>query len=306
MKLTSKYVLVTLFICAVLAMAGCTRVSNIDPIPTPKKTIALQQEKATKTSVLSASKPVTISTLNGKPRILPSRLVQSARVDLNGDGNADKIRFYCEPGGSSFVLRINNKEITGTGDYLSGYFRIVDIDSKDSFAEVTVGERTPTYEQYIEDDMTNFYAFVDDTIVFMGKANGGDIGTYGRPPEIDGSGIVKTLVNANVWAPMYPVSYRLSKDHLLDKLPNHELLDIKWRVKLKSELPIRESRTNSRIVMVLIPDEIATLLATDNERWYLLENAEGKRGWFAVENRWYVKDNRGVSVRIDKVFDRLD
>lgn len=225
----------------------------------------------------------------------PSKLTQSASFDLNSDGKIDKIKFYGEPGGYMYVLRINNSSITDRGENLDGYFRIVDIDSRDGILEISISESGPS-----DDYQTAFYSYDGKNIVFMGKIQGADHGYFSRNLEIDGSGVLHTVTEGELWNGAYKNKYKLSKNHLLEKIPQ-DLHSIGLRMRVLRELPLQTSRTNPKTKIVLQPGEIATILASDNKAWYLVENSRGIKGWLAVERFYIVK---GTGLGIDKFFER--
>ncbi|MBE0448456.1 MAG: SH3 domain-containing protein [Actinobacteria bacterium] len=298
MQLTFLRLFVTSLFLAVLAISGCTLddgfLVNRDKGETGKPNT---KQHAT-TSATVPQSTTTTNTLS--PR--SSKFLQSAKVDLNGDGVIDIIRFDCPLLDESIVVRdtytlyINNSSVRGEGSNLDGYFRIVDIDQRDNVKEISVGESGPS-----DDYATAFYYYDGNKIVFMGKVQGAD-NELAKDIKIDGSGTLHTRTRGEIlhtW--FYPDSYRLSKAHTLERI-SQDLYEMNWKVKVVKELPLQTSRTNPKTSVVLQPGEEVTILKSDDKEWCLVENSKGIKGWFAVEDFSVIK---GTGLEASRFFEGL-
>lgn len=213
-------------------------------------------------------------TIDNKDNIVYGEDLDSANIDLNGDGVKDNIRFSCEFGDGNFVLYINNKVLKGSGCILEGYCKIVDINSKDKFKEIAIEERGPS-----DDYATAFYYYDGKRILPMGKIQGSfENGAL----KIGGLSKIKTMTRGKVlhtW--FYPDSYKLSPNHLLEHI-NQKLYQMNTKVRIKRALPVQKSSTNSKITFTLKTGEEAIILASDDKEWCLIRNSKGQFGWFKI------------------------
>lgn len=226
--------------------------------------------------------------------ILKGSPLQNSRteeVDLDGNGTIDKISFDCKVGGSEFTLTVNDVSIKGSGDNLDGHCTVVDIDTSDNTYEIAIPESGPS-----DDYKTAFYYFDGSSITKMGKVQGA--GTV----RIDGSGTVTAKTRGTIlqtW--FYDDPYELSTTHLLQRVPQ-DLYEMNSRVKVKRLLALQKSRSSSEIVMTLQPGEEVTILSSDDQKWCLVENNEGVRGWFAVNGFDQI---RGSNLSATEFFEGL-
>lgn len=193
-------------------------------------------------------------------------------LDLNGDGMYDTIKFECIKHSNTFSLSINDASVTGEGDNLDGYYKIVDIDSTDNFKEISISASGPS-----DDYVTYFYYYDGQNICPMGWVEG----SYAV--KTDGSGILKTQTRGGIihtW--FYPDSYKLSKDHELEHI-DQDLYIMNCPVTMNDSLPLQKARDDSTIIVILLPGDEVTILSTDNKEWCLVRNSKGIEGWFAVD-----------------------
>lgn len=198
---------------------------------------------------------------------------KTSQTDLNGDGREDRIRLSCEPGDNEFTLEVNGISVKGTGDNLDGCFYIADIDSADTFKEIAVTESGPS-----DDLAVSFFWFDGRKLHSMGKVQGSEYSI-----KIDGSGKFITRTRGDIlhtW--FFADGYRLSEEHQLVRIPQ-DLYGMNHIVGVKKELSLQKSRTDPKIAVTLRKGEEVMLVASDNKEWCLVENSEGKRGWFAIE-----------------------
>lgn len=218
----------------------------------------------------------------------------TGHVDLNGDGVVDTIRFTCREEAGDFTLYVNDAFVIGEGENLDGYCRVVDIDAEDNVKEISVGEAGPS-----DDYATAFYYYDGKRVIPMGKIQGSE---FGNVLKIDGSGELATKTRGktlHTW--FYPDFYRLSEEHLLERIPQ-ELYDMNCKVRVKKEFKLQKSRTSTETAVVLQPGEEVVILASDDKEWCLVQNSKGARGWFAFEKYDNIK---GTEMSVRDVFEGL-
>lgn len=214
----------------------------------------------------------------------------TGKVDLNGDGTDEIIRFECTKRGDTFSLFINDVSITDRVETLYGYYKIVDIDSADMIKEISISESGPS-----DDYATHFYYYDGQKIIPMGGVEGANV-------KIDGSGVLRTYTRGKIlhtW--FYPDSYKLSKKHILEHI-DKDLYTMNWSVTVKGSLPLQKSRTDSETIIILVPGERVKILSSDNKEWCLVENAKGIKGWFAIDGYHTI---RGIGKIAQEIFEGL-
>ena len=196
----------------------------------------------------------------------------SSIEDLNADGVADSVAvvFRADTDGSfsGYVVTINDANYEGQGEYLYGTYEVVDIDADDGRREIAISEAGPS------DDYQTHYLWYDGRDVrYMGSVPG-------RSPVIDGSGVVLGTRRGSVihtW--FYQAEYRISDHHTVEFV-ERDLYPMNSSVIVRQNLELFVERTDSEPGLMAPRGERATILATDDERWCLLEISRGKRGWF--------------------------
>ncbi|HIE12868.1 MAG TPA: hypothetical protein EYP63_05520 [Desulfotomaculum sp.] len=270
--------LIVLAVTVMLLLTGCVQMRNAVS-PTPAEA--------------PENKPVVIGEAVCATKIKGTGK-QTGRIDLNGDGVVDTVRFTCREEAGNFTLYVNDALIIGEGENLYGYCKVVDIDTSDSLKEISVGEAGGS-----GDSATAFYYYDGERIIAMGKIQGSGSGDV---LKIDGSGVVtaktrgKTL---HTW--FYPAFYKLSEDHLLERIPQ-EMYEMNHKVRVIKEFELQKSRTDPETAVVLQPGEEAVILASDDKEWCLVQNSKGVRGWFAYEKYDTIK---GTKLRVRDVFEGL-
>ncbi|MDO8685195.1 MAG: YARHG domain-containing protein [Clostridiales bacterium] len=216
----------------------------------------------------------------------------STVLDMNGDGQNDTVLFECQPGGNTFTLRINGSFIEGRGVNLDGVFFISDINAQDNIKEIAIPESGPS------DDMaTTFYCYDGKDIIAMGKLPGSRYEI-----EINGTGTLKTTARGRIlhtW--FHDASFTLIEGHRLQNVPQ-ELYNMNCRVRLVKDLTLQKDPMDSGAALIIKAGEYATILASDDVEWCLVEDSKGGRGWFAVEKYSIIK---GTGMHASEVFEGL-
>lgn len=217
---------------------------------------------------------------------------QTDNIDLDGNGIQDKIILECQPGGNDFTLTVNDISVSGQGDNLDGYFKIIDIDTTDKLKEISISESGPS-----SDEKTTFYFYDGKELMFIGKIQGSNSSI-----KILGNGKVIANTRGKIlqtW--FYEEPYKLSELHMLERM-SQELYQMNSKVRVQKQLGLFISRISSEIDIVLQEGEEIIILSSDDKNWCLVENSKGERGWFAVDNFDQI---RGSNWRASEVFEGL-
>ena len=192
--------------------------------------------------------------------------------DLNGDGIVDtvKVDFKADPGWglSRYLVTANDARYEGRGELLYGTYEIVDIDENDRFCEITVPEAGPS-----ADYRTHYLWYDGRDLRYMGSVPG-------PSPVVDGSGSVLGYRRGTVlhtW--FYFAEYRITDSRTIEFV-KQDLYPMNSSVILREDLDLFIERSDSAPGVVVRRGEKATVLASDDERWCLLEVKSGTRGWF--------------------------
>ncbi|MHB9027944.1 MAG: hypothetical protein ACYC9O_04190 [Candidatus Latescibacterota bacterium] len=184
-------------------------------------------------------------------------------VDLDGNGKPDRIIFEGKPDGNTFTIIVNGVRHEGKGNYISGRYEIVDIDSTDGLREIAVPEWGPS-----DDYATTFLLYRQGKIREIGKIPGA-----GNMMRVDGSGMIHTMVRGQVlhtW--FYPAAFTLDEKHTLHMVeqPLYPMFTPKGgftgfsqgtECTAKRSFPLRASPTDLTIVRTLVPGEKFTIVA---------------------------------------------
>lgn len=212
--------------------------------------------------------------------------------DLNSDGNKDFIKLECRDG-RYYRLSINDISIVGIGKNVDYNFEIKDIDTKDNIKEIAISEFGSD-----KNPRTTFFRYGIDNIFYMGKIDGhiSDI-------KINGDGNLTISKEGSIlhsWT--YTDKYKLSGEHILVWEPK-ELYEMNYKVKVLKSIPLLKSNTEDEMIAALTVGEEATLIASDNKRWCLVEKQNGVRGWFEIEDFDKIK---GTNFTAANVFEGLN
>lgn len=231
-----------------------------------------------------------------------NQIIQYA--DLNGNGIMDKIILTInDEYGYEYTLQVNDLKLELFGSNIEPNFNIVDIDERDSYKEIAVSEYGPS-----NDEAVSFFYYDGMNIIPMGVIEGfyGIAYHYGNDlvgnMKIDGLGSISTRTRGvilHTW--FYADEYQLSEGHLLVNIPK-DLYEMNYEVEVLREITLQKSREDSSAGVTLKKGEIATILASDNIEWCIVENSKGETGWFAVDD---FHEIRGLGLFASDVFGGL-
>ncbi|WP_417913656.1 hypothetical protein [Candidatus Electronema sp. JM] len=232
-----------------------------------------------KRSVLLFSLVILFSSLSTS--FAENKFVQSAKVDLDGDGKTDSIVLSGITANGSFHLKINTVSADGKfdSDPVDG-FLVIDIDKQDNYKEIAVHTPGPS-----DDDEYLIYWYDGKSIQKMEHLS--------RWPEFLGNGIVYVKNWMGFWSQNN--KYVLDKkNRKLYEVPQ-EFYAVGVEATVKESFPIYKTREYKDVVAYLKPETKMTLLVCDPSpagkysSWsYLVKSSSGLIGW-ARENQFSQK-----------------
>jgi hypothetical protein len=223
------------------------------------------------------------------PRLTSAfEILKTAKVDLNGDGNAEEISISAIPDSyGGFVLNVNELSTEGKlSDDING-FAIVDVDTSDEYKEIAVHSPGPS------DD--------DDYLVFWydGKSIK-KMGRLWRWPRFLGNGIVmvKDWIDSFWWK---TDKYLLNKEKRTLQLVPQGLYYVGIETSVIKSFPIYRAKGDSTIITNLKPQSKVMVVLYDPPSqycegkppddeclsdWYVIKSEEGIIGWARFASFW--------------------
>lgn len=219
---------------------------------------------------------------------------QKTTADLNGDGKKDAITFCGKEEELEFTVEVNDVRYTSYASTLTGLYTLTDLNKSDGLQEIAVSEEGPS-----ADPRTYFLSYTKDgKIALLGKIPG-----YGEDITYHGDGALTTSMNRgsilHTW--YYPKTFRLDGNRLLQPV-DEPLYPMSTPVTLRQELKLVTTPNSTETAFTLKPGDKATLVASDDRAWCQLRTADGKEGWFEVEDFDLIK---GTSWHSAEVFEGL-
>jgi hypothetical protein len=200
------------------------------------------------------------------------KFVESAKVDLDGDGTTEHITISGMTEFGDFLLTIEQTSITGKFDpEAADGFIIVDIDTGDQYKEVAVHTPGPS-----SDDEYLIYWYDGKSIQNMGRLS--------RWPEFLGNGIVHVEKWMGFWSQnnKYVLDKKTRK---LNPVPQ-DIYYVGVEVDVKKSFPIYKTRDCKERVAYLKPESKIMLFACDPSSennyssWpYLIKSSTNLIGW---------------------------
>ena len=213
--------------------------------------------------------------------------------DLNGDGVIEEIRF--EPieaagqmGYHEFAIVVNGARSVYGGEYLTGEFHVVDIDSTDGLVELAASEYGPS-----DDPAVYFFRYPKHELIALGRLPG-HLDSSWAGIAIDGSGMIVAHCRGRLlhtW--WYACKYEVGQSGEFERVQEAAYpMDAKLTV--RQELPLVSDVAGDEIVVVLRPGNLITVLSSDDVSWCLAESEDGVQGWFELASPMRLADGRSV------------
>lgn len=209
-------------------------------------------------------------------------------IDLDGNGIKDSITFNTDH--QTFQLTVNDIAINGQGDCVIDSFAIVDIDTRDKVKEIVISELGPS-----DDPNSTFFFYNGTEIKQIGKV----YSLFYRGIAFDGLGIINVRSRGTflqTW--FFDIPYHLNKNHILIKIPD-QIYKTDHSLFLKQSLKIYFDRDENSDFTIIEPTTIITIIGTDNKKWCFVETENGIKGWFFVDNYYFIN---GTGVEAFKIF----
>ena len=212
-------------------------------------------------------------------------------VDLDGDRKPELVRVAVFATSGEWydrcVIEVNQAMIAVRGDGFLPEYRIVNVDTTDRYREIII----------VEQGHGGFYA---NRLFRYDGASIRQIGVFPMAASVLGNGIVESNCLGSVLSTwFYVCRYEMDSSGVFEEV-EPETIELNLPVVLRRELTIHENRDPGSAKSVLKSGERATVVATDNREWCLIEAESGVRGWFAVDV------NKIEGVHSGEVFDGLD
>lgn len=223
----------------------------------------------------------------------PVEAEDQLRIELNGDGQVDRLLFLGQPDADLFTLHINDSIYQAAVDRLEGNYNIVDIDKNDPYKEIAVFTFGPDQQP-----LTTYYYYADGRIFYMGEIPG-------HYPDITYSGngsFTTSKQPGNIlhqWE--HTERFGLDAERTIELQP-FEMYEMNTAVTLLQPLPLYVDKETQEETVVAEAGEKGTIVATDNESWCLIELENGDAGWFEVKNFNFIPE---AGLAAEDVFEGL-
>lgn len=209
-------------------------------------------------------------------------------IDLDGNGIKDSINFNTDH--QTFQLTVNGVTIDGQGDCVIDSFAVVDIDKRDKIQEIVISELGPS------DDPNSTFFFYNGTEI---KQIGEVYSLFYRGITFDSLGKINVHSRGaflQTW--FFNISYHLDENHILTKYPD-QIYRTDYSLFLKQSLKIYFDQDENSDFTIIEPTTIINIIGTDNKKWCLVETENGIKGWFFVDNYYFIN---GTGVEAFKIF----
>jgi len=222
-----------------------------------------------------------------RPEIEQSHFV----IDLDGDRKGEFVRiavFRTSDGWyDRCVIEVGQAMIAVRGEGFQPEYVIVDVDTADHYREIRI----------VEQGHGGTYGI---RLFRYNGANVKQIGVFPMAAAALGDGTVEAKCQGKVLSTwFYTCRYEMDSSGVFVEV-QQKTIELNIPVVLKRELTIHSEPNGSAATSVLEPGKSATIVATDNKEWCLIEAESGVRGWFVVDV------NRIEGVHSAEVFDGLD
>lgn len=234
-------------------------------------------------------------------------LGESISIDLNGDGNADEVKFDAEESSDyTYVptLTINGADYSKVFEDNQCYFSypydkyvILDIDGADDYLEIAVQDYGMS-----DDPMTAFFKYDGSNVIYMGYISDRISDLY---IVNDGNGKLHARERMHVFETVnMKTTYEIENDELVRSMKDLYPIaytDASGTKGLLQDLYVfKEMSTDSEVVKLDKETEV-TVLATDNVEWVQIQYEDGNIYYIHVVNH-YMIDMNGNEVDSRDVF----
>jgi len=192
--------------------------------------------------------------------------------DLNGDGTLDpiSIEYVGDKYGydGTYYLVVAGCKYKGRVVALYGEFEVVDLDTTDQYREIAISEVGHSNLK-----KTHLLWYDGQDIHYMGEIAGID-------PTFDNAGGIHSSRRGSVlhtWH--YPADYRITSARTIEFV-EQDLYPMNSHVVLSRDLQLYVQRSETRIACIVVAGQNATIVASDDKAWCMLETVTGQRGWF--------------------------
>ncbi|WBW97070.1 YARHG domain-containing protein [Oceanirhabdus sp. W0125-5] len=199
--------------------------------------------------------------------------------DLNDDGVEEKILYekvYAEY--NEYYLSINDEKVEVPGGDGFETFAIVDIDENDKFKEIIVSDSGPS-----EDYTSVFYRY-DGEVIQIGNTEG----AYGDM-IFSGDGIFVTRTRGEILHTWFYKDTFILEEGIIRNIPQ-ELYYMGACVFVLNPVTLYKNREKTEKGITLNEGQIVKISYTDNKEWCLVERENGEKGWFYLEDNYYIND----------------
>ena len=227
-----------------------------------------------------------------------TRIGDGQRIDLDGDGSAETVRFRANNSdyGASYSLAVGNLSVDGEGDYLAEeLYAVRFLNVEGAFLFVPDYGPSDDYASYV-------YHYIQD---YEGAARLDDLGYVGGFPQymaVTGPNTFTTYVRGNLlltWfrpadfviAAGYYYGDEFTVEYALAEVPR-DIYPVGAHVTLRMDLPLMASRTDSTVVRTLRRGEQAIVAGSDDIEWVYIaaidpEYGEAAGGWVRMDRDSY-------------------
>ena len=185
-------------------------------------------------------------------------------------------------------LQINGQPIIIQGEMMAGIVIIGDIDASDSQYEVMVPWFGPS-----GDPETAFIAYQGIAPINIGTL-------YDNPLlnlKVDGTNEItgsKRGMTLHTW--FYDAIYNLQGGLIEESKLDGKYVRMDHPVTALVNLPLQVSPTDASAAYTLNAGDNAVITLTDDERWFLVKNTSGQKGWFEITGFYTINGQPATAV----------
>ena len=219
----------------------------------------------------------------------------SVKVDLNGDGKKDEVRFeptedkysilHLSVNGTDYAASLANQNFYS--DNLESTYCITDMDSSDNMLEIAIMDYGPS-----DDYITDFFRYNGTNLEYLGNVSGLIWSPYSDKSDLSfkGDGTIGSYVRLSVMQTWFAkADWRLSQSAGFEVIPAdlyYPTSDSGCNVTALVDVYLYADKSDSSAKTVLSAGTKLTLIATDNKQWVIAKTSDGNKCWLRLDSEY--------------------